>query len=110
MKDTVGKAIFPADLPRVLGLRFFSKTQIAEKVDLKSSEAEAVISCLLSMRFIEAWEAVRCPDCGYMWPSVKASEEEDDTQVPGSLCCPICNEDFSPKWVYRVYKMLKPLP
>jgi hypothetical protein len=102
--DKVGKPIYPQDIDRVLGKRFFSGTQIASQTNLTPKQKEATISFLLSQGLIDSWLAPKCPACEYTWP---ICQEEDD--IPAKIECPLCNEEFSQKEAsfYEIFKMLK---
>jgi len=103
-KDTVGKPIYPQDIDRVLGKRYFSGTQIASQTNLTPKQKEATISFLLGQGLIESWLAPKCPFCEYTWP---VCQDEDD--IPAKIECPLCNEGFTAKEAsfYEIFKMIK---
>lgn len=102
--DRVFKPIFPKDLDRVLGVRYFSATQIAEKSGLTEDQKNATVKYLLRNDFIELWYAVKCPSCTYMWPLTP-----DEKKIPKKIFCPMCNDTFGQKegTYYEVYHMLR---
>lgn len=101
--DKVGKAIYPKDLDRVLGKRFFS-SQFLGQSGINSEQKEATLRYLIGREFIEPWLAPKCPHCEYTWP---LCQEEKD--IGAKIECPVCNEVFSPKEAsfYEIYRVIK---
>jgi len=101
--DTVGKAILPSALRRVLGDKFVSESQIRTRMGKSKHLIRSVIDVLVSQRMFIPWIAVRCPACHYVWPYCKTEEE-----VEAEVFCPICNETTPTEFVefYDVYEVI----
>ena len=104
-EDKVGVPIWPMSLNRVLGLRFFSATQLAQGSNLNTDDAKNVIDSLLEMGVIQPWLAPKCPKCSYIWAEYLG---EDDYKP--KTTCPVCNHTSKTDEMtfYHVYEMLEP--
>jgi predicted Zn-ribbon and HTH transcriptional regulator len=101
--DHIGRAIWPQSLNRVLGIRFFSKTQMADASGLDLEVAERLIQTLLEMGVAQPWLAPKCPKCGYVWAEYLGEDDLHPTTK-----CPLCNheEETETMQFFHVYEMI----
>lgn len=105
--DTVGAIIPPNDLPRILGIRFLSASQLFENAGITRDQALAVAHVMVQHGILEDWLAPECPNCLFIWPQ---HQRVDDFN--SKLFCPMCNETTPMKQVrlYTVFKIIKEPP
>ena len=105
--DAIGTAILPSELHRILGVRFISISQLAEKTNLNQKAATALIEALIEKQLFEEWLAPQCPHCRFIWPQY---EKEED--VEPEVFCPMCNNTTPVEHVafFKAYKAIKKPP
>lgn len=96
-----GKAIWPADVERVLGIHYFSASQLMRSTSLEKEQLTLAIEVLVETGVLEQWLAPECPECQYVWPQALNSEMR-----PPQTICPVCNhqERTQDLKYYQVYK------
>jgi len=92
---------------RVLGIKFFSASQLAEKCGLSEKKSKAAVNYFLKTKMAVPYIATRCLHCGYVWPEYEADEEIEE-----AVLCPLCNEysESEDATFYIVYRMVSPPP
>ncbi len=102
-QDIIGEIIW--DIKRILGIRYFSATQLAEKCGLNLQKSKSAIDYLIKTGFAIPYIAPKCLNCSYVWPEYEADEEIEE-----EIFCPVCNEfsDSQDATFYVVYKILSP--
>lgn len=102
----VGKAIYPQDLPRVLGLGFTSLPQMSLDMEVNPDEARRLIKEMVEEGEFEPWVAAKCDWCGFIWP---LCPRDSITQDNKEVICPLCNEHhfMSEMLYYNVYKVME---
>lgn len=101
--DIVGRAIFPSELPRILGHKFVSESQVRSRMRSNAHLMPSIIETLVTKGLFVPWIAVGCPACRYVWPYCKTEEE-----IAPEVFCPMCNETTPTEFVkfYDVYEVI----
>ncbi len=104
--DTAGRIILPDDLPRILGEKFISTTQLQKRMGVHREHAQSLISVLVENGMFVPWLAAQCPHCKFVWPH---HEVEDQTNTDTDVFCPVCNMTTPIEFVdfYRVYQIIR---
>lgn len=102
--DTAGRLIPPNDLPRIMGVKFVSVSQLRDHMNTHKEHAEAMIDVLVENGMFVQWAAARCPNCSFIWPHHKADDKDG---VGLKVFCPICNKTSPVEYVdfYNVYEV-----
>jgi hypothetical protein len=104
----VGKPIYPKDLDRVIGNRFFTAVQVSSKFGISQEFLDSCLQILCEQGYLEEWGAPECSSCTFIWPEFSP----EDHSYPKKLECPLCNYSFRTEGtiVYEVFKVIKPSP
>lgn len=102
----VGKAIYPKDLPRILGLGFTSVPQLSLSMGIDKEEAKHFAEAMVEDGILEPWAAAKCPECGFVWP---LCEQDTIEYINPDVMCPMCNEVTTTSGLlyYKVYRSLE---
>ena len=104
--DTAGAPIPPSELPRIIGEKFISATQLHDHTGINKEHTRAVIDVLVQHELFVPWLAAQCPNCRFVWPYCKAEDEES---IESKVFCPLCNEHTPSEYVdfYDVYQIVR---
>ena len=92
--DTAGAPIPPSELPRIIGEKFISATQLHDHTGINKEHTRAVIDVLVQHELFVPWLAAQCPNCRFRYTLSKGGcMHFTCTQCKFQFCCG-CDKPF----------------